>query len=59
MGFSHLEKAERFEESMLLLTLKMQEAMAQGMQAASRIQKRRGDVFSPRASRINAILLSP
>ena len=47
---------KRFEDA-TLLALKMKGGAAcQGMQVASRIWKRHGNGFSPRASRRNAVL---
>lgn len=42
------------DEDAILLALKMEaRAVNQGMQVASRSWKRKGDIFSPRASRRN------
>lgn len=52
-------ESERLEDAMSL-ALKMKEgAKSQGTQVASKSWKRQGNTFFPRASRRNAILLTP
>ena len=56
MTDSEVRVGEALKDATLLALVMEEEAMSQGMQAVSRIQRRQGNVFSPGDSRRNAAL---